>query len=139
MKTKTFTSELIETIISRLNDYKGTINYMCDLSSILFESENATGSVLCNTYQTKEFIKENFDLFGDLVEYVKDNIGMALNPFSEPEKAHVWLLLEASQSILSKLPTMEEFWNDEKELTPKLIKQLTKELKELKIDDEDLF
>ena len=139
MKTKTFTEDLIETIISRLNDYKGTTNYMCDLSSILFEGENVNGSVLCNTYQTKEFIKENFDLFGDLVEYVEDNIGMTLNPFQEPEKAHVLLLLEASQSILSKLPIIDKFWNDEKELTPKFIKQLTKELKELKIDDEDLF
>ena len=139
MKTKTFTSELIETIISRLNDYKNTNFYGCDLAYTLFEGENANGSVLYNTYQTKEFIKENFDLFGDLVEYVKDNIGMVLNPFSEPEKAHVILLLEASQSILSKLPTIEEFWNDEKELTPKLIKQLTKELKALDIDDEDLF
>ena len=139
MKTKTFTSELIETIISRLNDYKGTTNYMCDLYSILFESENIDGSVLYSTYQTKEFIKENFDLFGYLVEYVKDNIGMTLNPFSEPEKAHVILLIEASQSILSKLPTIDKFWNDEKELTPKLIKQLTKELKALNIDDEDLF
>ena len=139
MKTKTFTAELIETIISRLNDYKGTTNYMCDLYSILFEGENADGSVLYSTYQTKEFIKENFDLFGDLVEYVKDNMNMVLNPFSEPEKAHVILLLEASQSILSKLPTIDKFWNDEKELTPKLIKQLTKELNALNIDDEDLF
>ena len=139
MKTKTFTAELIETIISRLNDYKGTTNYMCDLYSILFEYENIDGSVLYSTYKTKEFIKENFDLFGDLVEYVKDNTGYTLNPFKEPEKAHVWLLLEASQSILSKIPTIDKYWNDKKELTPKLIKQLTKELKELKIDDEDLF
>ena len=139
MKTQTFTAELIETIISRLNDYKGTSNYVCDLSSILFEGENVNGSVFYSTYQTKEFIKENFDLFGDLVEYVKDNIGMTLNPFQEPEKAHVWLLLEASQSILSKLPTIDKFWNDNIELTPKLIKQLTKELKALNIDDEDLF
>ena len=139
MKTKTFTTELIETIISRLNDYNGTTNYMCDLSSILFERENIDGSVLYNTYQTKEFIKQNFDLFGDLVEYVQYNMNMVLNPFSEPEKAHVILLIEASQSILSKLPTMEELWNDERELTPKLIKQLTKELNSLNIDDEDLF
>ena len=139
MKTKTLTSELIETIISKLNDYKGSINYMCDLSSILFESENVNGSVLCSTYQTKEFIKENFNLFGDLVEYVKDNMNMVLNPFSEPEKAHVILLLEASQSILSKIPTIDKYWNDKKELTPKLIKQLTKELKALNIDNEDLF
>ena len=139
MKTKTFTAELIETIISKLNDYKGTTNYMCDLSSVLFESENKNGSVLYNTYQTKKFIKENFDLFGQLVEYAKDNMGITLNPFQEPEKAHVCLLLEASQYILSKLPTIEKFWNDEKELTPKLIKQLTKELNALNIDDEDLF
>ena len=139
MKTKTFTSELIETIISRLKEYEGTTNYMCDLSSILFESENIDGSVLYNTYLTKEFIKENFDLFGYLVEYVQDNMNMVLNPFSEPEKAHVILLLEASQSILSKLPTIDKFWNDEKELTPKLILQLTKELNALDIDDEDLF
>ena len=139
MKTKTFKAELIESIISRLNDYKGTTNYICDLSLILFESENANGSVLYNTYQTKEFIKENFDLFGALVEYVKDNMDYNLNPFSEPEKAHVILLLEASQSILSKLPTINKFWNDEKELTPKLIKQFTKELNALNIDDEDLF
>ena len=139
MKTKKFTAELIETIISRLNEYEGTKNYMCDLSSVLFESENTNGSVLYNTYLTKEFIKENFDLFGYLVEYVQDNMNMVLNPFSEPEKAHVILLLEASQSILSKLPTIDKFWNDEKELTPKLIKQLTKELNALDIDDEDLF
>ena len=139
MKTKTFTSELIETIISRLNVYKGTTHYLCDLSSILFESENIDRTVLYNTYLTKEFIKENFDLFGQLVEYAKDNIGITLSPFNEPEKAHVWLLLEASQSILSKLHTIDKFWNDEKELTPKLIKQLTKELYALDIDDEDLF
>ena len=125
MKTKTFTSELIETIIDRLNDYKNTNFYGCDLACTLFEGENANGSVLCNTYQTKEFIKENFDLFGDLVEYMQDNMNIVLNPLLEPEKAHVWLLLEASQSILSKLHTIDKFWNDEKELTPKLIKQLT--------------
>ena len=139
MKTKTFSAQLIETIISRLNEYEGTKNYMCDLSSVLFESENANGSVFCNTYKTKEFIKENFDLFGDLVEYVKDNMAYPLNPFSEPEKAHVWLLLEASRSILSKLPTIDKYWNEEKELTPNFIKQLTKELNALDIDEEDLF
>lgn len=134
-----FTGDLKNTIISRLNDYEGNSYYMCDLAYTLFEGENIDGSVLCNTYKTKEFIKENFDLFGDLVEYVKDNMDMTLNPFSEPEKAHVFLLLESASSILSKLPTVDKYWNDQKELTPKLIKQLTTELKSLSITDEDLF
>ena len=73
------------------------------------------------------------------MEHLQDNMDYTLNPFSEPEKAHVILLLEASQSILSKLHTIDKFWNDEKELTPKLIQQLTKELNALDIDDEDLF
>ena len=139
MKTKTFTSELIETIISRLNDYKGTKTYLCDLSMLLFESENVNGSVFCNTYKTKKFIKENFDLFAQLVEYVKDNMGMTLNPFNEPEKAHVWLLLEASQSLLSQCETVDKFWNDEKEIDDELINSITEELNSLNVDEDNLF
>lgn len=139
MKNSTFTQDLKNQIIEKLNDYSGGQYYACDLAQTLFEGENANGSVLCSTYQTKEFIKENFDLFGDLVEYVKDNIDYTLNPFQEPEKAHVWLLLEASQSILSKLPTIDKKWNDQIELTPKMIKKLTKELNDLVIDDDNLF
>lgn len=134
-----FTDEFKKTIIDKLNDYAGGTYYACDLSSTLFEGENVNGSVLCNTYQTKEFIKEHFDLFGDLVAHVKDNMDFTLNPFQEPEKAHVWLLLEACGSMLSKLPTIDKNWNDEIELTPKMIRKLTKELKALEIDDEDLF
>lgn len=139
METTNFIQDLKNTIISKLNDYSGTTNHACDLSSILFEGENVNGSVFCNTYQTKEFIKANFDLFGDLVEYVKDNMDYTLNPFQEPEKAHVWLLLEASNAILSKLPTIDKKWNDNIELTPKMIKKLTKELNELEINEDDLF
>ncbi|MFO0090035.1 MAG: hypothetical protein ACK518_04465 [bacterium] len=139
MENTNFTNDLKNTIIDRLNDYSGNSYYACDLANTLFEGENANGSVLCNTYQTKEFIKANFDLFGDLVEYVKDNMHFTLNPFQEPEKAHVWLLLQASQSILSKLPTIDKNWNNQIELTPKMIKQLTKELKVLNISDNDLF
>jgi hypothetical protein len=139
MKNFTFISDLKSTIIDRLNDYAGGNYYTCDLSYILFEGENADGSVLCNTYQTKEFIKANFDLFGDLVAYCKDNLDMVLNPFQEPEKAHVWLLLEASNSILSQLPTIDKNWNNQIELTPKMIKKLTKELKNLNINDDNIF
>lgn len=139
MKNSTFTQDLKNQIIHKLNDYSGGQYYACDLAQTLFEGENANGSVLCNTYQTKEFIKNNFDLFGDLVEYVKDNMDYTLNPFQEPEKAHVWLLLEASQSILSKIPTIDKNWNDIIELTPKMIKKLTKELNSLEIDDDNLF
>lgn len=134
-----FIQDLKATIKDRLNDYAGTSHYACDLAYTLFEGENANGSVLCNTYQTQEFIKANFDLFGYLVEYVKSSMDMTLNPFSEPEKAHVILLLEASQSVLAQLPFIDTNWNDKIELTAKNIKTICKQIDALTISEEDLF
>ena len=136
---KKFTTELKETIIDRLNDYKNTTVYGCDLAYTLFESEKTTSSVLCNTYLTKEFIKENFDLFGDLVEYVNDNLDMRLNPFTEPEKAHVILMLEASRILLSQLDFIDYNWVDKIKLTDEVIKEITDQLRELSTNDEYLF
>ena len=135
---KKFTTELKETIIDRLNDYKNTTVYGRDLAYTLFESENATASVLCNTYLTKEFIKENFDLFGDLVEYV-DNFDMKLNPFTEPEMAHVILMLESSHSLLSQLDFINDYWDEKIELNSEVIEVLTQQINGLNINDEDLF
>lgn len=139
MTQTNFIAEFKTTLIDKLNDYAGTSHYASDLAYTLFEGENADGSVLCNTYQTKEFIKANFDLFGYLVEYVKANLDMALNPFNEAEKAHVILLLEASNAILSKCPLINEKCNDKIELTAGIIETLTEQINSLNITDEDLF
>ena len=135
----TFIKDLKSQIIERLNDYKGTNIYGADLAYTLFEGENANGSVLCNTYLTKEFIKNNFDLFADFSEHYKNNFGDNLNIFAEPEKAHVILLLEAAQMVLSNLDTVDEFWNDSKELTEELINSIVEELNKLELTDEEIF
>ena len=139
MKTKTFYTDLRNTIIERLNDYKGSEVYGSELAYTLFEGENANGSVLCNTYETKEFIKNHFYLFAEFSEYYKDNFGESLNIFAEPEKAHVILLLEAAQMVLSNLNTVDEFWNDSKELTEELINAIVEELNKLELTDEEIF
>ena len=139
METKTFYTDLRNTIIERLNDYKGTDIYGADLAYTLFEGENANGSVLCNTYLTKEFIKNNFDLFAEFSEYYKDNFGESLDIFAEPEKAHVILLLETASMVLSRLETVNEFWNDSKELTEELINSIVEELNKLELTDEEIF
>ena len=139
MKAKTFYTDLRNTIIERLNDYKGSDVYGSDLAYTLFEGENANGSVFCNTYKTKEFIKNHFDLFAEFSEYYKDNSGESLDIFAEPEKAHVILLLEAAQMVLSNLDTINEFWNDSKELTEELINAIVEELNKLELTDEEIF
>ena len=139
MKTKTFYTDLRNTIIKRLNDYTNTNVYGCDLAYTLFERENADGSVLCNTYLTKEFIKNHFDLFADFSEYYINTFGDSLNIFTEPEKAHVILLLEAAQMVLSNLDMINEFWNESKELTEELINAIIEELNKLELTDEEIF
>lgn len=134
-----FIDDLKATIKDRLQDYSGGTYYGCDLAYTLFEGENANGTVLFSTYQTKQFIAENFDLFGDLVEYVKDNLDMTLNPFAEPEKAHVILLLESAQSLLAKLPLIEENWNNNIELTNENIEIICSQIDELSIYESELF
>lgn len=46
MNTTNFTTELINTIIERLKDYKNCDIYGSDLAYTLFEGENANGSVV---------------------------------------------------------------------------------------------
>lgn len=89
MKNEQLLNEIKSYLIDNLSDYKGCISYAFDLSYLLTERENSNGSVYCNAYQTKELIKDNFDLFGEFLEYYKENLGEMLNPFSEPEKTHV--------------------------------------------------
>lgn len=135
METTTdFLTDLKAQIIDKLNDYSGGTYYACDLAYTLFEGENANGSVFCNTYKTKEFIKANFDIFGGLVEYCKENMDFTLNPFSEPERAHVILLLESCQSLLAQLPAIDKNWNEQIELTDEMILQLTNEINEFNGD-----
>ena len=131
-----FISDLKSQIIDKLNGYAGGNYYACDLAQILFEGENVNGSVFCNTYKTKEFIKENFALFGELVEHWENVCGETLNPFLEPEKAHVILLLEAAQSVLSCCELIDLNWNNQIELTEDFINELTSQINEF---DSELF
>ena len=136
MEHEKFITDLKADIVSRLSDYEGQSIYACDLGMTLFEGENCNGSVFCNTWKTKEFIKENFDLFGELLEYYSDNFGETLNPFLEPEKCHVILLIESARSILAGCKLVDEKWNDKITLTPAVIKKLTKQVMDF---DGDLF
>lgn len=117
-------NEIKESIIDRLSDYKGTTSYGCDLAYKLFEGENANGSVYCNAFKTKEYIKANFDLFGDFLESYQSNVGETLNPFTEPEIVHVIFLLEAVSSILGQSKFIQANWDNQLELTDENIEAI---------------
>ena len=115
-------------IIERLSDYANTTTYGCDLAYKLFEGENANGSVFCNTFKTVEFIKANYDLFGEFLEQYESNFGTMLNPFSEPEKCHVIFLLESASAVMSNCEFISENWNNKIQLTDEVINTITEQV-----------
>lgn len=132
MKNEQLLNEIKKYLTGKLNDYKGCYSYGVDLSHLLTEGENANGSVYCNTYQTKELIKANFDLFGDFLEYYKQEFGEMLNPFSEPEKTHVIFLIVATEQILNSSKYIQDNWDNQIELTDEVIKTLKADVKNFK-------
>ena len=132
MKTieNTIENEIKSYLIDKLQDYKGYTVYACDLAYTLTEEANVNGSVYCNAYKTKELIKDNFDLFGDFVRYYENELGDTLNPLLEPEKAHVYFLIESCNQILQNCEFIRTNRDNKIELTDKNIETLTKQINE---------
>ena len=131
-----FTSTIKEWLIDELANYKDQDLevYTSDLAYKITEDINNTGSVCCSRYHAKEFIKNNFEAFGGLVEYCKNNFEMTLNPFSEPEKAEVIAYIEGVTVLLNDLECLQEADNTSEFqtiiLNNELIDKMIQELKE---------
>ena len=76
---------------------------------------------------------------GEIVEEMQGQGLNAPNPFDEPEKFQVCVLLEGAQYLFSKCETVDENWNEEIELTPKIIRKICKELRAQKQKYNDDF
>lgn len=134
--------DIIGRIIDRLYDYEDVKVYGADLAYTLFESENMDGTFTYNTYEAKEWIKQNFDEIGEVWEELKFQFGseylseylVDFNPFDNPEKFMVLVILKSASYILGKCKTVEDNWNNEIVLTKENIKKIEKELKELDVN-----
>lgn len=106
----TFTTIIKNWLIDELEERKGQNMEVCpeDLGYELTEGINVNGSVHCSAWEASKFIKENFYMFGDLVEYVKDNYAEYLNPMLEPEKAEVIAYIEGVNYLLNNLETLQK-------------------------------
>lgn len=127
--------DIIERIINKLYDYEGEKIYSCDLAYKLFEGENIDESFTYNTYEAKEWIKNNFDDIGEVWEELKFQFGddflSNYNLFDNPEKFMTLIIIEASSYIISKCKLIDDKWDDEITLNKKTITTLEKQLKEL--------
>ena len=136
---KTLKNYIIDETIYNLKEREGETVYACDLAYTVFEGANVDGSYTYSTYKATQWVKKYFDSLGEIVDELKSNGIDAPNPFDEPEKFQVCILLEGSQYLLSKCETIDENWNNEIELTPKIIRKICKELRAQKQKYNDDF
>lgn len=127
--------DVITRIIDKLYDYEGRKVYSCDLGYTIFEGENVDGSFTYNSYEAKEWIKNNFDDIGEVWEELTFQFGgdfmKDYNLFDNPEKFMVLIILESASYLLSRCKLIDDNWNNEITLTKKNIKTLVNQLKEL--------
>jgi hypothetical protein len=128
------TNYVIDCIIDRIDDWEDITVYPCDFGWQLFEQENSNGSATYNTEDAKEWIKQYFDTIGGVAENIIFGIGadFLANPFVEPEKFMVQIMLEVSSMLVGQCEIMDQNWNDELELTEEVIKTFKSQLEALR-------
>ena len=129
-------NEVIEELIEKLENYEDTEHYGCDLAYDLFERYNIDGSITCNAYEAKQWIKRNFDDLGEIVEEIQANGLEIPNIFDKPESFMVVIYLEVASYLIGLCEFIIENWNEPFMLNNKNIFTIAKQLKELKNEDE---
>jgi hypothetical protein len=129
---KTLRDYIITETIDNLKELEGLEVYGANLAYKIFESANVDGSYTYSTYEAVKWIKKYFDSLGEIVEEMQGEGLNAPNPFDEPEKFQVVILLEGASYLIGQCQTVNEFWNEKKTLTKKIINKICKELREQK-------
>lgn len=128
------TNYVIDCIVDRIDDWEDITVYPCDFGWQLFEQENSNGSATFNAEEAKDWIKQYFDTLGGVAENIIFGIGadFLANPFVEPEKFMVQIMLEVSSMLVGQCEIMDQNWNDELELTEEVIKTFKSQLEALR-------
>ena len=103
---------VIEALKDKLNDYEGLECYGCDLAYTLYEGENADGVIFYSTYESKEWIKKYFEDLDEIIEELNFQFGTEymskFNPFSEPDRFVLIVVIEVASYLLGCCKTVEK-------------------------------
>ncbi len=128
-------NEVIEKLIEEMENYKDNEVYACDLAYTLFERYNIDGSITYSTYEAKEWIKNNFNDLGEIVEEIQANGLEIPNVFDIPEAFMVVIYLEVASYLMAQCKFIDEHWDDTIILNDVNISTITKQLKNMKGND----
>ena len=131
-------------LIESIENHEGSNVYGCDLAYLLTESVNADGTYFYSTDKTKQHLRNFDEISGEFVEYYFDNFGeYPANPFTEPEKFHVQMIIISSEILIASLPIFNsssgegsDLWNEQITLDKKMINKIKRQIREF---DEAIF
>ena len=129
-KIKDFVKDII---LDELDCYKGLEVHGCDLAYQLLEEYRVDGVYFYNNHKATEFIKENFEDFGEIVEELKYTFGEENIPnvFEYPDKFCVVCFLEVASYLLCSCKFVETNWNNDFVIVDGAISIIKNELKEV--------
>lgn len=86
-------------ILDRLDDLEGYKHCLYDLGYDVTQCDNISGSVLYNTYDTVQYLAENYFDVSEIVDELGDELIDTSIFFSNPEAFHVQLLVTTAEYI----------------------------------------
>lgn len=92
--------DVLSRMIDHLDDLEGGDGYVSELAFTLFEAENINGSMTYNTYEAEQWIAEHFHDLADVVEDMAADWDITPNPFSNPEKFMVQVVLYLAEQLV---------------------------------------
>ena len=92
--------DVLERMIDALEGMEGRDGNVSDLAFTLFEGENIDGSMTYSTYKAEKWIAEHFHDLADVVEDIVVDWGITPNPFSNPEKFMVQVVLFLAEELV---------------------------------------
>lgn len=128
-------AEVKQDIIDRMSEYTGRESvYASDIGYIITEYENVNGSWYCSTFKAKEDLKNSFDEFGLIYEWMRQNFDYDENPFIETEKAHCTMMITLYVETIAYAFSELDIY-DEVDITADLINQLKEVFESVKFSD----
>lgn len=121
-----------DVLMNKLDEYEGTSSYGADLAYHLLEQYNVDGSYTYSTYEAKQWVASCFDELGDIVNEMSEEGIPPCNVFDNPEGFQVCIMLYVAGELLGQCDAVNEFWNEEQELTEEIVAKIKKELNEIK-------
>ena len=92
--------DVLERMIDALDDLEGRDGYVSELAFTLFEDSNMDGTLTYSTYKAEQWIAEHFHDLADVVEDMAADWDITPNPFSNPEKFMVQVVLYLAEQLV---------------------------------------